>query len=90
MKRIAPSAAVLICLITAWSAPARRAEVKLSKVFTPHMVLQRGMDVPIWGTASPGEKVAVSFSGQTKSATADAKGAWRVKLAPLQASAAPR
>ena len=80
----------LVCLIAAWSAPALRAEIKLSKVFTPHMVLQRGMDVPIWGTAAPGEKVAVSFSGQTKSATADGKGAWRVKLAPLKASAAPQ
>ncbi|MEO6740351.1 MAG: hypothetical protein ABIP20_08865 [Chthoniobacteraceae bacterium] len=90
MKRVSASSAALFCLITAWSVPVLRAEVKLSKVFTPHMVLQRGMDVPIWGTASPGEKVTVSFSGQTKNATADDKGAWRVKLAPLKASAAPQ
>lgn len=71
-------------------ATALHAEVKLSKVFTPHMVLQRGMEVPVWGTASAGEKVTVSFAGQTKTATADAKGEWRVKLDPLTASAAPR
>ena len=90
MKHIPASSAVLFCLVTAWSAPVLHAEVKLSKPFTPHMVLQRGMDVPVWGTAAPGEKVTVTFSGQSKSATADDKGAWRVKLAPLTASAEPK
>ena len=90
MKRISASSAAIFCLVTAWTAPGLRAEVKLSKVFTPHMVLQRGMDVPIWGTAAPGEKVTVSFSGQTKNVTADDKGAWRVKLAPLTASTTPQ
>lgn len=71
-------------------ASALHAEVKLSKVFTPHMVLQRGMAVPVWGTAAPGEKVTVEFSGQSKTATADDKGAWSVKLDALKASAEPR
>lgn len=71
-------------------ATALHAEVKLSKVFTPHMVLQRGMAVPVWGTAAPGEKVTVAFAGQSKTATADDKGAWSVKLDSLQASAEPR
>ena len=72
------------------TATAMHAEVKLSKVFTPHMVLQRGIAVPIWGTAEPGEKVSVSFAGQTKTAAADSKGEWRLKLNPLTASAEPR
>ena len=69
---------------------ALQAEVKLSKIFTPHMVLQRGMEVPIWGTASPGESVTVKFANQTKTATADQKGDWRVKLDSLTESAEPR
>ena len=71
-------------------ASALHAEVKLSKVFTPHMVLQRGMAVPVWGTAAPGEKVTVDFAGQSKTATADDKGTWSVKLDALRASAEPR
>lgn len=71
-------------------ASALHAEVKLSKVFTPHMVLQRGMAVPVWGTAAPGEKVTVVFAGQSKTATADDKGAWSVKLDVLKASGEPR
>ena len=78
------------CVSLLLLASALQAEVKLSKVFTPHMVLQRGMAVPVWGTAAPGEKVAVSFAGQSKTTTADDKGAWSVKLDALQASAEPR
>ena len=48
--------------------------------FADNMVLQRGRQVPVWGTAEPDEKVTVAFAGQTKGATADAKGAWRVEL----------
>ena len=58
--------------------------------FAHNMVLQRGMRVPVWGTAATGEKVTVSFAGQTKEATADAKGDWRVDLAPMDASREPR
>ena len=61
-----------------------RAEVGLSKVFTPHMVLQRGMELPVYGTAAPGETVTVLFRDQSKSATADQEGKWRVKLDALE------
>jgi len=90
MNRPSHSSAAIFCLVTACSAVALHAEVKLPKVFTSHMVLQRGMEVPVWGTAAPGEKVNVAFAGQNVTATADDKGAWRVKLAPLTASAEPK
>jgi len=62
-----------------------RAEVKPSPLFSDHMVLQSGTLVPIWGTATPGEKVAVTLSGQSRSATADAQGKWTVSLYNLKA-----
>ena len=61
------------------------AEVKPSALFSDHMVLQSGMVVPIWGTATPGEKVAVTIEGQTKTATAAADGKWTVRLTKLKA-----
>ena len=61
-----------------------QAEVKLSKIFTPHMVLQRSMAVPVWGTASPGEKITVKFRDQSKSVEADKDGKWSVKLDSLK------
>ncbi len=57
--------------------------VELPKVFTPHMVLQRAMAVPVYGTATPGESVTVKFRDQTKSATAGQDGKWGVKLDAL-------
>lgn len=66
------------------------AEVALSSMFGDHMVLQRGMPVPIWGKAEPGETVTVTFAGQTASATAGADGRWRADLSALDASAEGR
>jgi len=61
------------------------AEVKLPSVISNHMVLQRGIALPIWGKAEPGEKVTVSIEGQSAKATADAEGMWQVKLDPMKA-----
>lgn len=76
---------LLIALILPFSA---HADVTLDRMFTDHMVLQRDLAVPIWGTAAANEKVTVSFRGQTKTATADAKGKWMLKLDPLKTGAA--
>ncbi|MGE4549794.1 MAG: sialate O-acetylesterase, partial [Opitutales bacterium] len=62
------------------------AEVKLPPVIGSGMVLQRDLPVPIWGWAEAGEKVTVSFAGQTKTTKAGDDGKWMVKLAPLKAS----
>jgi len=77
-------------LLAAAVATRASAEVRLASPFTDHMVLQREVPVPVWGTADAGETVTVEFAGQTKSATADAAGKWLVKLDPLPASAEPR
>jgi sialate O-acetylesterase len=61
------------------------AEVNLPKVFTSHMVLQQSQPIVIWGTAKPGEKIAVTFNGETATAEADEHGKWRVRLGPMKA-----
>lgn len=61
------------------------ADVKLPALFNDHMVLQRGVTVPIWGEAAPGEQVLVSLGGQKKTTVADANGKWMVRFKPLQA-----
>lgn len=49
------------------------------------MVLQRDVKLPIWGWASPGEKVTVHFQKQVKTTTASKDGSWRIYLDPIQA-----
>ena len=59
------------------------AEVVLPPIFSSNMVLQREIEVPIWGTASPDEKITVTFMTQEKSTKADSQGKWMVKLDSL-------
>ncbi len=60
------------------------AEVTLSGMFTSNMVLQRGLELPIWGGAAPGEQVTVSTCGQEQSTVAGDDGKWMVRLDPIE------
>jgi sialate O-acetylesterase len=76
-------------LLTLCVLQSARGAIRLHPLFADGAVLQRDRALPVWGWASPGEKVTVSFARQTVSTTADAQGQWLVKLSPLPASAAP-
>lgn len=58
------------------------ADVKPNGMFTDNAVLQRGINVPVWGTASEGESVTVSLNGQSISTVAS-QGKWMVYLQPM-------
>ena len=75
----------MMVAVTVGIASEAGAAVKLPSVFSDHMVLQRDMAVPIWGTAAPGEKVTVKFRDQEQTTTAGTNGQWQVKLNPLKA-----
>ena len=62
------------------------ADVTLPPVLGSGMVLQRDLPVPVWGWADAGEKVSVTFAGQTKTTKAGDDGKWMVKLDPLKAN----
>lgn len=59
--------------------------VKLPKLVDDNMVLQRNVNLPIWGTAAVGETVKVTFAGQTHSTVTPSSGKWRITLTPLTA-----
>ena len=73
---------LLIAALAAAAAPAS-AEVNLPPVFGDHMVLQQLAKLPIWGTASAGERVTVKIAGQSVLTTADNAGRWQLELMPL-------
>ncbi|MCX6343651.1 MAG: hypothetical protein NT018_01090 [Armatimonadetes bacterium] len=77
---------LLVVLFVLSLVSAAHAEVQLCKIFSDHMVLQRGKSVPVFGTAGAGEKVAVSFGEKKVSATADAQGNWQVMLPAMSAN----
>ncbi len=74
----------LAILLAAGGTPAA-AFAAAAPPFSDNMVLQRDMPVPIWGRAVSGQKVSVAFCGQEKSAIADVRGEWSLRLDPLAA-----
>ncbi len=66
-----------------------RGNVTLGPLFTDGAVLQRDKPLPIWGNAAAGEKVTVTFGGQTRAATAGPDGRWIVILDPLPVTTVP-
>ncbi|MEM8954571.1 MAG: sialate O-acetylesterase [Verrucomicrobiota bacterium] len=71
--------------------PARGEEVLLAApIFGNHMVLQRGLELPVWGVAEPGANVTVSFGGKEFAGGARDDGQWRVVLDAMEASTEAR
>lgn len=61
------------------------AQVKPASVFGNHMVLQRDMPVPVWGTAKAEEKITLELNGQKLKTKADVAGRWSVVFTPMAA-----
>lgn len=57
-----------------------KAQVTLPPFFNCNMVLQQGIPIPVWGWASPGEKVSVTFNNKTVTTKTGKNGKWRVTL----------
>lgn len=50
--------------------------------FGSHAVIQRGKPIIVSGTAAAGERVSVSFAGQSRQALSDPSGRWSAGFAP--------
>ena len=74
---------ILIALII--GSPALSAKVRLPKLISHRMVLQRDTELKIWGWADEGEKVTVRFQGRYYDTEPDAEGKWAVTLPPQKA-----
>ncbi|MFL6463732.1 MAG: sialate O-acetylesterase, partial [Bryobacteraceae bacterium] len=75
----------LLASLIALTAPVARAEVRLPKIVSSHMVLQRERPLHLWGWAEPGENVSATFKGTTQTATADKLGHWTLYFPPQPA-----
>lgn len=70
--------------------PAMSAGLCVSNLFQSHMVIQRDRPITVWGWATPGEKVTVTFDRCDQVATAAADRSWKVTFPALPASDQPR
>lgn len=60
-------------------------QVRVPRLVSDGMVLQRDIPIRIWGFASPGEAVAVKFDGETVHGMTGDNGKWLVVLSPKKA-----
>lgn len=74
-------AVLCVAASVSWAQPAA-AQVTLPKILTSHMVVQRGLPVHVWGMATPGEGVEVTFRGESRGVTTGPLGRWSVYLKP--------
>ena len=63
-------------------------QVKLPKLISDGMILQRDQAIPIWGWSSPFEKIDIRFGNQNVQTQADSEGNWKVFM-PKQKAGGP-
>lgn len=73
-----------VCLVPL-AVHAEDLELELALPFRDNMILQRQINTPVWGQATPAATITVTFDGQSKTTTANQDGVWRLKLDPLKA-----
>jgi len=64
------------------------AQIKLPRLISDGMVLQRDVKVNIWGWASPNEKIELNFKGKKYNTTTAQDGKWSIHL-PSQKAGGP-
>jgi sialate O-acetylesterase len=70
----------VFCIVFAWQV---YADIRLLKIFSNHMVVQREKPVRIWGRADAGENVSVVLNGTSFSTKVDKHGRWSGELPAL-------
>ncbi len=90
MRKLSNTIQVVILLLIVSSSMTFSQTLKPASIFTDHMVLQREKVVPVWGQASPEERIKVVFAGQKKVTKAGSDGRWKVVLNALEASSIGR
>lgn len=88
MNRIRAIGIPVAAGLVAWATAASAVEPAIG--FSSQMVLQQGMPLPIWGTATPGERVQVRFAAARAEAMTDPTGRWQAVLPPQEASREPQ
>ncbi|MCL5097298.1 MAG: sialate O-acetylesterase [Candidatus Omnitrophica bacterium] len=76
--------ATMIVAATGYS-PSVQAAVRLPKVFSDHMVLQREKPMVVWGWAEPDETVTVRLGAESRQAQANDRGEWKAVLPEMEA-----
>ncbi len=59
------------------------AQLKVARIFSDNMIIQRDEPIVVWGWHQPGKSVKVEFAGKESSASADGNGQWKLEFSPM-------
>ena len=77
MKQLNKYFLVLVSLLITTAA---FCQVRLPKLISNGLVLQRDAKIKIWGWSAPNEKIAIDFINKKYKISANAKGEWELQL----------
>jgi sialate O-acetylesterase len=75
----------ILCLFVAFSSQLFAQNINPASIFGNNMVIQQGINAPIWGTAKPNQKLTLLFADKVQKTKADKTGKWMVKLPIMKA-----
>ncbi len=70
-------------IFTMISATELFSQIRLPRIISDGMVIQREAAISIWGWAAPNEKISVMIDGRKYQTSATPAGTWTVKLRPM-------
>ena len=74
----------LFLLLVSFAGSPANAQLEFAGIFGDNMVLQRGQELSIWGTAPKGADVSVAFKGNSYTAVTSDQGRWEIKANPIE------
>lgn len=60
-------------------------QIQPHQLFTSNAVLQRDIDIPVWGTANPGGTLEIELNGHVERTEVNTEGKWQVDLPAMDA-----
>lgn len=79
LKKVVVIIAVLLISVQAFC------KIELPVFISDYAVFQRGVEIPLWGTADASEEITIEFDGKVTKTTAGPDGKWEVKLPQMKA-----
>lgn len=76
---------VLVMVIHLLSAAKMYSQVRLPQIVRDSMILQRDAKINVWGWASAGEKITVTFNQKKYTTKTSAEGKWKIVLNAMKA-----
>ncbi len=76
LRKIIPYFSITILLVL--SSFNAQAQISVSKMFNSRMVLQRDIEIPVWGWGETGTEVIVTFADSIRTTSVDSSGRWKV------------